>query len=548
MILRTAPCYLFILFFGILTSFSQSNPKWDNTAKSNWSAPFEHVGIPSTKDGAIQNAIFYKSKSLERKPLIVSLHTWSGDYTQKDPLAKEILARDWNYIHPDFRGTNNQPEAMGSGLVISDIADAVQYALRHTDSDPEEVHIIGVSGGGYATLLAYMTLDYPVKSFSAWAPISDIEAWYWESLGRKQKYAQDILQAVSKESSFDQAEALRRSPISLDYPIEKRKNSKLYLYEGVHDGYEGSVPITHAINMYNRLVGELKYGFSDANKILSKAVSDPDLVAESKIISLITKRLNPKRTKKQSLYGRDIHLFREFQNIQLTLFEGGHEQLPQALSLIPNERTSTLKPTILTIGDSNGAHEEGWVNQLKTILPNSKIVNNSQSGRTIGFDNNSAKDLNALRNIKKYLQEAKKETGGGDFDYIILCLGTNDTKKVFANRQDEVVSNFAKLLEHITKFISTGSGKTQLICVTPPPMKTEGILEKYEGGNERLGNLIPQFQSIAKTKRIRILDIYHPLLGVLDYYAPDGIHMEAAGQKIIATNIADLLYEDTAKQ
>ena len=61
----------------------------------------------------------------------------------------------------------------------------------------EEVHIIGVSGGGFATLAAFMNIEYPVKSFSAWVPISDIEAWYWECVGRGSRYAEDILSVVS---------------------------------------------------------------------------------------------------------------------------------------------------------------------------------------------------------------------------------------------------------------------------------------------------------------------------------------------------------------
>ena len=98
--------------------------------------------------------------------------------------------------HPDFRGANNKPEATCSTLVLSDIEDAIDFALKHTNADPQEVHIIGVSGGGLATLYAYMNIQYPVKSFSAWVPISDIDAWYWESVGRKQKYADDIVKSV----------------------------------------------------------------------------------------------------------------------------------------------------------------------------------------------------------------------------------------------------------------------------------------------------------------------------------------------------------------
>ena len=78
------------------------------------------------------------------------MHTWSGDYNQEDPLAKEVLLRDWNYIHPDFRGPNNNSNACGSSLVITDLEDAIQFAINHGIVDTANTHIIGVSGGGYA--------------------------------------------------------------------------------------------------------------------------------------------------------------------------------------------------------------------------------------------------------------------------------------------------------------------------------------------------------------------------------------------------------------
>ena len=89
--------------------FAQKEPAWDNTSKRKWDPAFQKVEIPSTKDGEVQKAFMYKSTSKVSQPLIVSLHTWSGYYNQTDPLAKEILARDWNYIHPDFRGANRTP-------------------------------------------------------------------------------------------------------------------------------------------------------------------------------------------------------------------------------------------------------------------------------------------------------------------------------------------------------------------------------------------------------------------------------------------------------
>ncbi len=230
-----------LLLFSVLVfsyAFGQQDKpiKFDDTRKTNWPLAFEEVSIPSSADSAVQKAMLYRSKSKIAKPLIVSLHTWSGDYTQKDPLVQEIVARDWNYIHPDFRGPNRTPQSMGSPLVLSDIDDAIQFALQHTNADPEDVHIVGVSGGGFATLAVYMNTSIPVKSFSAWAPISDLEAWYWESVGRKQKYAKDILKAVSSTDTLDVAEVRHRSPLYQEFPYEAREGVPLYIYEGIHDG------------------------------------------------------------------------------------------------------------------------------------------------------------------------------------------------------------------------------------------------------------------------------------------------------------------------
>lgn len=319
------------------SSHSYRGSAGDYTAESQWDTAFVEVDISSSIDGKIQKAYMHRSKKEMPQPLIISLHTWSGNYTQMDPLANDILNHDWNYIHPDFRGQNWTPDAMCSSLAIADIEDAIHYALANTYTNPQDVHIIGLSGGGFATLAAYMQIEYPVKSFSAWVPISDIEAWYWESVGRKEGYAQDILKTISTDSNFNEEEAIRRSPLKQIFPKEKRENTKLYIYGGIHDGYDGPVPITHSIYMYNRIVGEIKYGIVETDKILTKAVSDPDLVSEKTIIELLTKRTTPNTEKECMLFDRMIHLKRQYNNIQLIIFEGEHELLPQALQLIPTE-------------------------------------------------------------------------------------------------------------------------------------------------------------------------------------------------------------------
>ena len=528
-----------LLFNVLLTAVADAKEEiaWDNTAKRSWLPEFEQVEIKSSVDGAQQKAYIYKSKSREPMPLIVSLHTWSGYYNQTDPLTKEILARDWNYIHPDFRGANRRPEAMGSPLALADIEDAIRYALENMNVDKDEVHVIGVSGGGFATLAAFMNLNYPVKSFSAWASISDIEDWYWECTGRGSHYAKDILAAVDDGNhKFNTSTARQRSPLRQKFPIDKRKKAQLYIYAGIHDGYKGSVPISHSLKMYNRLVGELKYGTANMAAIMQKALSDPGLVSPSEMLDLLGRRMHPAAKSNSKIFDREVHLKRGYKNIHLTVFEGVHEQLPQALGLLPYKpKESDSGCRILAIGDSNGHKKGGWVDQLKFLMPAAKIVNQSESGRTIGFDNKGKSELNALKNIDRYLDNALTENR--TYDYVIVCLGTNDAKKMFESRQEEVPGNLKALLSKIKSHKLVRKGKTGLIFVTPPPLRQTDVSPKYDGSGTRLAELIPKLKAVAAEGGFDVIDIHGPLSGVLDYYAKDGVHMSPQGQQIVASKI-----------
>jgi lysophospholipase L1-like esterase/pimeloyl-ACP methyl ester carboxylesterase len=502
-------------------------PAWDDAGRGTWPEEFEVVEIPSPADNTVQKAYFYRAEGAQPRPLIVSLHTWSGDYTQNDPLALEIMARGYNYIHPDFRGVNNRPEATGSALAIGDIEEAIRYAVEHSNVDPNEVHVIGVSGGGMATLLAYTQLRYPVKSFSAWAAISDLEAWYWESLGRGQKYAQDILRSVSADETFDAAEARKRSPLSADIPA-RRQDAELFIYTGVHDGYTGSVPVTHSLRMYN-LAAE-RWG-----------AAAEDLVTEAEMLDLVTKRRNPAADPAATIDNRRmIHLQKSHGPVHLTVFEGGHEMLPRALSMIPvAERRLDARLNIFTIGDSNGNNPGGWVDQLKAMMPGANVFNTSQGGRTIAFNNNDREELNALLNLDNYLKGAEEHIAGGKYDYIIICLGTNDTKTEFADRQDEAVAGFRTMLDRIERSRLARRSRAKVIFVTPPPMGRENPLVRNTERNERIGALIGKLSAVAAEKGVPVVDVYHPMLGVFHHYAPDGTHMAPAGQKIIAARIVE---------
>ena len=196
---------IFIKVFVFVTTICFGQ-KWDDTLNMNWPAGFNKIELLSTADNSLQPSIFYKS-SKSGQPLIVSLHTWSGDFTQLDSISWEIKDRDWNYIHPNFRGPNFTEDACGSDLVIADIEDAIHYAIKETGANPKEVHIIGVSGGGHAAMMCYMKLKYPVKSFSSWVGVSNLKDWYFENLGRGQHYATDILRVTGDSINLNEKEA-----------------------------------------------------------------------------------------------------------------------------------------------------------------------------------------------------------------------------------------------------------------------------------------------------------------------------------------------------
>ena len=152
----------------------------EDVKEKDWSKGFAVVNIPSTIDGRVQQAYFYKARQVGR-PLVVSLHTWSGSYSQSDPIAALSMEEDVNYIHPDFRGPNNSKEACCSALALGDIDDAISWALANVDVDTSRIYVIGVSGGGYATLSTFMKSKHRIKKFSAWASITDLVAWHDES-------------------------------------------------------------------------------------------------------------------------------------------------------------------------------------------------------------------------------------------------------------------------------------------------------------------------------------------------------------------------------
>jgi hypothetical protein len=244
---------------------------------------------------------------------VVSLHSWSGNYEQKDELAALSKTKDLNYIHPDFRGVNWTKDACCSDLALADIDDAIDFAIKNSNVDLSRIYVIGSSGGGYATLATFMKSKHLIRRFSAWVPISDLPAWYAESKIMGTKYAENILDCTSSKDSLNMEIAIKKSPIYWKTPVEKLNTTEFQIYAGVYDGIQGSVPITHSINFYNKILKD-------------KQVIDSSIyVSDSEKLYLLEYR--KALGEFGSIAGRKVFLKKQSGNLGLTIFEGNHEML-----------------------------------------------------------------------------------------------------------------------------------------------------------------------------------------------------------------------------
>jgi pimeloyl-ACP methyl ester carboxylesterase len=275
----------------------------------------------SSGDNTEQPMFFWQPDSTEKRPLLVALHTWSSDYTQAGGEAKYAewcQKAGWVFVHPNFRGPNRSPHAMGSDLAVADIISAIDHARGKAQIDESRIYCIGVSGGGHASLLMAGRAPDLWAGVSAWCGISDIAAWHEQCTDTKfSKYARDIEKSLGGAPDNDKrrADAVHRSPINW---LPRAAKVNLDINHGIHDGRAGSVPFTHSLYAFDAVVNDAQAPAAigtDGIKAFFKSQQSPDAALA-----------------KDPLYPADQQpVFRRTDgNCRVTIFEGGHEILHEA--------------------------------------------------------------------------------------------------------------------------------------------------------------------------------------------------------------------------
>lgn len=303
-----------------MISLSTSAQEADPVTK--YPVEVQEILYPCPADHSEQPALFWapEAQKDQKVPLLVALHTWSGDYRQAGgevKYAEWCLQQGWIFIHPNFRGPNLTPEAMGSDLMIEDIRAAVEWAKQNAPVDESRIYAIGVSGGGHATQLLAGRTPEIWAGISSWCGISDIATWHTETTAAgRTNYAKHIelsLGGPPHESETTMVDASHRSPLTW---LANASSVPLDLCHGVKDGRDGSVPFTHSLKAWNAVVPE------------SERLS-PELIAD------FYETLVPPPCDDASLidplYGIQVPLFRKAHgNTRVTIFQGGHEIIHNA--------------------------------------------------------------------------------------------------------------------------------------------------------------------------------------------------------------------------
>ena len=136
-------------FWLIFTIANSNHVSGQETSVAGWPHEVRAIKYLSSADETMQPSLFYDPGGNDLKPLLIALHSWSGDYTQANPAyGIWCIAKKWVLMHSDFRGVNQRPEACGSELAVQDIVSAVEYAKKNCKIDENRIYLIGASGGG----------------------------------------------------------------------------------------------------------------------------------------------------------------------------------------------------------------------------------------------------------------------------------------------------------------------------------------------------------------------------------------------------------------
>lgn len=142
--------------------------------------------------------------------------------------------------------------------------------------------------------------------------------------------------------------------------------------------------------------------------------------------------------------------------------------------------------------------------------------------------------------VKPYTKE-DRFTASQEYhaDYVLLMLGTNDTQSPNWSDDETFSADYKAIVESYQKL----STKPRVILITPPAL----MVEDSRFQPELLARIQDIIVSIASEEELDIIDFYSISSGHPEWYAEDGIHLNAAGAEALAKEAFAHITNDTDK-
>ena len=255
-----------------------------SSGMSRWAesvSGIEEIQITSTADGSEQPALWLPPGGDAESPLLVILHSWSSGYLQHAGIPYAMWAEEngWAVVAPEFRGVNDDPDALGSDLAVQDVVDAIDWATSQDGVSPDRVYAVGYSGGGMMSLLLAGRHPDKVTAVAAWGPPYDLIQFYQQSVQAGRGYAGEIRSGCGGDPTDDEAardQCFHRSPMT---HLDAAKEERVPVFIG-HGMFDSLLSPRQAAMAFNQLANSEDHFSDEALEEIARG-SLPEDVSES---------------------------------------------------------------------------------------------------------------------------------------------------------------------------------------------------------------------------------------------------------------------------
>lgn len=130
-------------------------------------------------------------------------------------------------------------------------------------------------------------------------------------------------------------------------------------------------------------------------------------------------------------------------------------------------------------------------------------------------------------------QENFKLSGMLDPDYVIIMLGTNDSKDHNFKTMDEFIADYELLIDYYRKL----PNKPRIYIATPATMHENVSNDTHGIRGEVIDEIADALRALGKKLRISVVDVNKKTKDFSQGFDPDGVHTNVKGAKLIAETV-----------